>query len=169
MLPALTPSTTITKSFSLRTSNTLIVYRDKLSYSCVPENVDNNINTITVLGFNSSRFDSNLFKQYFNTNHWKVECNSIIGTLSSLKQFVLISSKYPTKLRFIDAQAFVAGGTLNNSAEILALTQTIPAQIVVKVYFHMKLSTVKTIMMFYQNPNHLNTMTFTVISIKEIH
>lgn len=34
------------------------------------------------------------------------------GTLSSLKQFVLISSKYPTKLRFIDAQAFVAGGTL---------------------------------------------------------
>ena len=34
------------------------------------------------------------------------------GTLSSLKQFVLISSKYPTKLRFIDAQSFVAGGTL---------------------------------------------------------
>ena len=42
------------------------VYEDKLAYSCVPANVDNNINTITVLGFNSSRFDSNLFKQYFN-------------------------------------------------------------------------------------------------------
>ena len=123
-------STTTTKSFSLRTSNTfisdwidwlfeqsLIVYKDKLSYSCVPLEIDNNINTITILGFNSSRFDSNLFKQYLNTNHWKVECNSIIGTLSSLKQFVLISSKYPTKLRFIDAQSFVAGGTLKQFGE----------------------------------------------------
>ena len=65
---------TITKSFSLRTSSTfisdwiewlfeqsLIIYEDKLAYSCVPPNIDPNINTITVFGFNSSRFDSNLF------------------------------------------------------------------------------------------------------------
>ncbi len=90
----------------------LIVYKDKQQYSCVPEKIDNNITTITVFGFNSSRFDSNLFKQYLNASHWKIESNSIIGTLSSLKQFVLTSTKYPTKLRFIDAQAFVAGGTL---------------------------------------------------------
>ena len=36
----------------------------------------------------------------------------MIGTATSLKQFILKSSKYPIRLRFIDAQAFVAGGTL---------------------------------------------------------
>ena len=114
-----------TKNFSLRDSQefiqqwiewlfeeSVIVYKDKQQYSCVPDSIDSNINVITVFGFNSSRFDSNLFKKYLNISHWRVEANSIIGTLSSLKQFILSSDKYPTKLRFIDAQAFVAGGTL---------------------------------------------------------
>ena len=114
-----------TKNFSLRDSKdfiplwlnwlfeeSLLIYEDKLKYSCVPENIDPNINTITVFGFNSSRFDSNLFKKYLNMEHWSIDSTSIIGTLSSLKQFILTSSKYHTSLRFIDAQAFVAGGTL---------------------------------------------------------
>ena len=68
------------------------------------------INVVTVLGFNSSRFDSNLFKQYFNYGFWHIDNNSLIGTASSLKQFILVSKE--VSLRFIDAQAFVAGGTL---------------------------------------------------------
>ena len=70
------------------------------------------IKTVTVFGFNSSRFDSNLFKEYFNHSHWSVNNNSMIGTATSLKQFILTSNKTNTQLRFIDAQAFVAGGTL---------------------------------------------------------
>ena len=76
--------------------------------------IDKNLNVITVFGFNSSRFDSNLFKNYFNyhfgTLSW--HATDLIGTASSLKQFVLISPNYEIKLRFIDAQSFVAGGTL---------------------------------------------------------
>ena len=68
------------------------------------------INVVTVLVFNSSRFDSNLFKQYFNYGFWHIDNNSLIGTASSLKQFILVSKE--VSLRFIDAQAFVAGGTL---------------------------------------------------------
>ena len=70
------------------------------------------IKTITVFGFNLSRFDSNMFKEYFNHSYWRVNNNSMIGTATSLKQFILISNKTTTQLRFIDAQAFVAGGTL---------------------------------------------------------
>ena len=122
-----------TKNFSLRDSQEFIpqwikwlfeqsmkVYADKISYyeSFLPDtSINKNMNVITVLGFNSSRFDSNLFKQYFNHSFWKVEQNSIIGTLSSLKQFILTSDNHPTKLRFIDAQSFVAGGTLKQFGE----------------------------------------------------
>ena len=40
-----------------------------------------------------------------NEVRWKVESNSLIGTISSF-------SKHNTKLRFIDAQSFVAECTL---------------------------------------------------------
>ena len=121
----------ITKHFSLRESEEFIpewiswlfeqsmeVLNDKIVYdkSFLPADkiydIDTNIYTITVFGFNSSRFDSNLFKKYLNHSHWHVESNSLIGTISSLKQFILVSDHLPTKLRFIDAQSFVAGGTL---------------------------------------------------------
>ena len=81
--------------------------------------LDANINCINVYGFNSSRFDSNLFKTYFNYEfnnmHWTVE--SPIGTGSSLKQFILTANSTDAKLRFVDAQAFIAGGTLKAFAK----------------------------------------------------
>lgn len=57
-------------------------------------------NTITVFGFISSRFDSNLFKEYF------IYDNSLIGRLYLLKQLILQSCTTKTKLRFIDEQSF---------------------------------------------------------------
>ena len=41
---------------------------------------------------------------------WHVDNNSLIGTATSLKQFILVSKD--VLLRFIDAQSFIAGGTL---------------------------------------------------------
>ena len=125
----------ISKWFSLRDSDTFIiewiewlfeqsvtVLHDKVEYlssfTHLPiqklREIDSRLNTITILGFNSSHFDVNLFKKHLNTNHWKVDSKSLIGSLSSLKQVILTSSKYETKLRFIDAQAFVSGGSLED-------------------------------------------------------
>lgn len=72
-----------------------------------------------VYGYNSSRFDSNLFKEYFNYSFGKVSwhVDSPIGTGSILKQFILTSSSFNARLRFLDAQAFVAGGILKEFAK----------------------------------------------------
>lgn len=73
--------------------------------------LDSNITTINVYGYNSSRFDSNLFKSYlnyeFNSMRWTV--SSPIGMASVLKQFILTSNQTNVKFRFVDAQQFVAG------------------------------------------------------------
>ena len=127
----------ITKHFSLRDSSDFIkswikflfesslqIYEDKVAYMSSfmhleekdLQQIDKNLNVITVFGFNSSRFDSNLFKEYFNVNEekyeWTIDSSSLIGTISSLKQFILVSKSFKTRLRFIDAQNFVAGGSL---------------------------------------------------------
>ena len=47
--------------------------------------------------------------------HWTVE--SPIGTGSSLKQFILTANSTDARLRFVDAQAFIAGGTLKAFAK----------------------------------------------------
>ena len=66
------------------------------------------------MGFNSARFDSNLFKEYLNYRfdnvEWSVDNTSLIGTTSAMKQVVIKKGIYG--LRFIDAQAFVSGGSL---------------------------------------------------------
>ena len=72
-----------TKNFSLHDSQNFIqqqlewlfeesltVCKDKQQNSCVPESIDSSINVITVFRFNSSRFDSNLFKKNLNISHW---------------------------------------------------------------------------------------------------
>lgn len=68
--------------------------------------------TMTIFGFNSARFDTNLFKQYFNTDSWNVQNEGLIGSATSFKQIILKHKTKEIKLRFIDAQAFTAGGTL---------------------------------------------------------
>ena len=90
----------------------------KISDVEVIKKLDKGLLDVPVLGFNSAKFDSNLFKEYFNYTHhdmqWKVDNSSLIGTTSSLKQFILKTStdKGMIGLRFIDAQAFISGGTL---------------------------------------------------------
>ena len=76
----------------------------------VDEKIVRDMNTVTVFGFNSARFDSNLFKEYLNMKGCKIDNASLIGTPSAMKQFILTNGK--VQLRFLDAQAFVAGGTL---------------------------------------------------------
>ena len=77
--------------------------------------LDRGLYNVTVLGYNSARFDSNLFMEYFNYElndmRWKVDNMSMIGTLSSTKQIIIKNNK-GIGLRFIDAMAFVSGGTL---------------------------------------------------------
>ena len=89
-------------------------YASLLHTTDLPKFVHRDLYTVTVLGYNSSRFDSNLFKQYLNTSEWKVDNASLIGSPSAMKQMIITHSddNKVTKLRFIDAQSFVAGGTL---------------------------------------------------------
>lgn len=81
--------------------------------------LNRNLFNVPVLGFNSARFDCNLFKEFMNYKYdnieWYVDNVSLIGTPSSMKQFVLKKGLYG--LRFIDAQAYVAGGTLKQFVE----------------------------------------------------
>lgn len=83
------------------------IYKDKITY--FPQDNDS---TIMVLGFGSSKLESNLFKQYLNNDDWHIEKSSVIGTLTSLKQVVLASRQYSTKHKFIDAQAYTTDSSL---------------------------------------------------------
>ena len=73
------------------------------------QKLDRNLFTVTVFGYNSARFDSNLFKEYLNYEYqdmkWSVDNTSLIGSQSSMKQFVIKSDMYG--LRFIDAQSLM--------------------------------------------------------------
>ena len=70
------------------------------------------IDSMTVLGFNSSKFDTNLFKDKIETTEWT--CVSIIGSTSCFKELILKHKRTDVKLRFIDAKAFIAGGDLRS-------------------------------------------------------
>ena len=55
--------------------------------------LDRNLYTITIFGYNSARFDSNLFKEYLNHEYgdmkWNVDNTSLIGSPSAMKQFII--------------------------------------------------------------------------------
>lgn len=128
---------TMTKHFDARNKNFIVdwlkfmfeqavnVVIDKIKFYKSMLNTDDvaliksivpDLNTITVFGFNSARFDSNLFKEFLNYKsesfEWTVDNNSLIGSATALKQFIIYSKTTQSSLRFIDAQSFVAGGTL---------------------------------------------------------
>ena len=114
-----------------------IIYQDKLKYFA--ENTDS---TVHVLGFGSSKFESNLFKQYLNTDKWHIEQTSIIGTLTSLKQVVLVSRDYQTKLKFIDAQAYTTDSTLTEfltNSNSNSLNEAIDKLIALNAEYHVDL------------------------------
>ena len=114
-----------------------IIYQDKLKYFA--QNTDS---TVHVLGFGSSKFESNLFKQYLNTDKWHIEQTSIIGTLTSLKQVVLVSRDYQTKLKFIDAQAYTTDSTLTEfltNSNSNSLNEAIDKLIALNAEYHVDL------------------------------
>lgn len=74
--------------------------------------IDFDNKTMTVFGFNSARFDTNLFKDHLNSENWSVSNEGLIGSATCFKQIILKHKFKEVKLRFIDAQSFTAGGTL---------------------------------------------------------
>ena len=74
---------------------------------------------LTPISIASTYMDSihrdSYFNYEFNNMHWTVE--SPIGTGSSLKHFILTTNSTHARLRFVDTQAFIAGGTLKAFAK----------------------------------------------------
>ncbi len=67
---------------------------------------------VCIIGFNSSKFDINLFIRNLNTHDWKVK--TMIGS-SSIHKVVVVKKMddSPTALKFIDIRCYLAGGTLD--------------------------------------------------------
>ena len=87
----------------------LFILADAMKEDNLIENVPlenqlkNNTYTITVLGYNSSRFDMNLLLKYLDSDSWHID--SVLGSSTKFKQ-VLVNQKrenYTIQLRFIDA------------------------------------------------------------------
>jgi ssDNA-binding Zn-finger/Zn-ribbon topoisomerase 1 len=71
---------------------------------------------VSVLGFNSSRFDINLIIKYLNRpEFWTI--TSMIGSATDYKQIIVHPKGKEFNLRFIDMQAYIAGGTLDQASQ----------------------------------------------------
>ena len=71
-----------------------------------------NLNTVTVIGYNSPRFDTNLMKPYLNTKgNWFVNNKGLLGASSSMEQLIL-THKNGVHLRSIDVMGYISGGIL---------------------------------------------------------
>ena len=68
--------------------------------------------TVSVIGYNSANFDTNLFVEYLQSDNWQIK--ALLGSASKFKQVIVHREyeNYNINLRFIDAMAFVAGGPL---------------------------------------------------------
>jgi hypothetical protein len=75
--------------------------------------------SIKVLGFNSKKFDVNIFINYI-TNP-KIHIVNIIGTVVQFKSFVLHHDDYPYDLHFLNLKSFLAERNLNKYASKFAV------------------------------------------------
>jgi hypothetical protein len=75
--------------------------------------------SIKVLGFNSKKFDVNIFINYI-TNP-KIHITNIIGSEVQFKSFVLRHDDYPYDLHFLDLKSFLAEGNLDKYASKFAI------------------------------------------------
>ena len=68
--------------------------------------------TVSVIGYNSANFDTNLFIQYLQCDDWQIK--ALLGSASKFKQVIVHKEydNYSINLRFIDAMAFVSPGPL---------------------------------------------------------
>jgi len=71
---------------------------------------------VSVIGFNSAKFDLNLFIKSLNERNWRI--TSILGTTTSHKQVLVkrndrFGYDLSATLRFVDIRQFIAGGTLD--------------------------------------------------------
>lgn len=120
---------TFTKNFCLASSESFISDWIEWLFDVAPEIVKANVkqydihneqfhdllneefNTVNVIGFNSGKFDLNLILRELNTAKWKIK--SILGSSSQFKQITVKKNECPYSLRFIDIRNYIAGGTLD--------------------------------------------------------
>jgi hypothetical protein len=75
-------------------------------------NKDNKYNiSIKVIGFNSKKFDVNIFLNYISDP--KIHIHSIIGTETQYKSLVLEHDDFHFKLQFLNLKSFLAEGDLD--------------------------------------------------------
>jgi hypothetical protein len=70
---------------------------------------------IKVIGFNSRKFDVNLFISHINSP--KIKVIQVLGTSTQYKSLTLTHEDYPFGLQFIDLLLYLAGGTLEKNAK----------------------------------------------------
>ena len=69
---------------------------------------------VTVLGYNSAKFDMNILFKHLNSDEWSI--TSVLGSSTKFKQIVLTKTEdeISISLRFIDAMALGGQGTLKD-------------------------------------------------------
>jgi hypothetical protein len=97
--------------------------KEKLSVDEEQEEEDDDINIhkkdkkksrVKVIGYNSRKFDINLFITYL-TAPFKIDF--ILGTRANYKSLCISSASFPFSLQFIDLQMFLGPGTLDKHAK----------------------------------------------------
>jgi hypothetical protein len=77
--------------------------------------------SIKVIGFNSKKFDVNIFLNYISDP--KIHIRTIIGTETQHKSLVLEHDNFHFKLQFLDLKSFLAEGDLDKCATKFARIQ----------------------------------------------
>ena len=70
---------------------------------------------VPVIGYNSKKFDMNMIISNISEVNYKI--SNIVGSSSCYKQVIISKEDCNTKLQFIDASSFVAGGSLKKFVE----------------------------------------------------
>jgi hypothetical protein len=78
--------------------------------------------SVKVIGFNSKKFDINIFVNYITDP--KIRICSIIGTETQYKSLTLEHSDYLFKLHFLDLKSFLADGNLDKYSMKFSQTLT---------------------------------------------
>jgi hypothetical protein len=70
--------------------------------------------SVKVIGFNSKKFDINVFVNHITDNG--IHTKSVIGTETQYKSLTLAHNDYPFQIQFLDFKSFLAEGDLDKYA-----------------------------------------------------
>jgi len=77
---------------------------------------------VSIIGFNSAKFDTNMVFKRMVTNGRRIDC--MFGSSSTHKQIIVSHTQTDVRLRFIDIRDYVAGGSLDEFTRNFGLTET---------------------------------------------